>query len=155
MTFLCKGSVEYGWEEKAKKLSPEAYAELRKKVWEGKLPETQDGIDEFKKANWQRSDIMDDVEVTGWTDAGIDVSVSRVKGLASNSKELAQTVYQVSVANVGLLQIQTVRLLEDCCTDELQGHLKGGWRILAVCPPNDARRPTYIVGHFDQEPKDR
>lgn len=51
---------------------------------------------------------------------------------------------------VALTNIASVAYLEDCCTDILQGCLDNGWRILAVCPPNDARRPTYIIGHTDK-----
>jgi hypothetical protein len=77
--------------------------------------------------------------------------MSRVRGLRSNDPDIHKTIYQISVANVGLMQIRRVEVLEDCCTDALQRKLDRGWRILAVCPPNDARRPTYVVGHMEKE----
>lgn len=39
-------------------------------------------------------------------------------------------------------------LLEDACTDELQGALNSGWRMVAVCPQSQ-RRPDYILGRFN------
>lgn len=42
-----------------------------------------------------------------------------------------------------------VQLLEDSCTDVLQSALSAGWRIIAVCPQPDSRRPDYIMGRFN------
>lgn len=39
-------------------------------------------------------------------------------------------------------------LLEDCCTDYLQGALNQGWRIIVACPQPDARRADYVLGRF-------
>lgn len=60
----------------------------------------------------------------------------------------------IAIPDFCLLQIQTVTVIEDACTDALQSYLDDGWRILAVCPPNAARRPDYILGHKDKD-KDR
>jgi hypothetical protein len=56
------------------------------------------------------------------------------------------THIQVAIPNLALLEIRTVQVLEDACTDRLQLELDDGWRILAVCPPNSQRRPDYILG---------
>jgi len=53
---------------------------------------------------------------------------------------------QISIPDIGLLHMNDVMVLDDACTDNLQDHLNDGWRILAVCPPNAARRPDYILG---------
>lgn len=53
---------------------------------------------------------------------------------------------QIAIADVGLLLIDQVKHIDDACTDMLQDMLDSGWRILAVCPPNSARRPDYILG---------
>jgi hypothetical protein len=53
---------------------------------------------------------------------------------------------QISIPDIGLLHVNEVCVLDDICTDVLQDHLNEGWRILAVCPPNAARRPDYILG---------
>lgn len=53
---------------------------------------------------------------------------------------------QVAIPDLALLSLNEVCVLEDACTDELQSKLNGGWRIIAVCPPNSQRRPDYILG---------
>lgn len=57
-------------------------------------------------------------------------------------------VVQIHVPNFAMLSINQVDVLEDACTDALQEKLDEGWRILAVCPPLDERRPTYIIGRY-------
>lgn len=47
-----------------------------------------------------------------------------------------------------LLQINRLKLLQDCCTDHLQEQLADGWRIIAACP-QEARRPDYVLGKCD------
>lgn len=154
MTFLCNAKPEYGWLKKIKGLEPSEYIQ-----WRNGVVSLRDKIGQTNQAELKDSDVrcwegllMDGDELAVWNTAGVEMSVSRVKGLASNARELQQTIFQVSIANIGLLQIQCVEHLENCCTNELQGYLDRGWRILAVCPPNDTRRPTYIMGHVDKEP---
>lgn len=53
---------------------------------------------------------------------------------------------QLAIPDLGLMTITEVVVREDYCTDMLQSDLDEGWRILAVCPPNAARRPDYILG---------
>lgn len=53
---------------------------------------------------------------------------------------------QIAVPDMALMYIDEVRVVEDYCTDALQSELDDGWRILAICPPNAARRPDYIIG---------
>jgi len=52
----------------------------------------------------------------------------------------------VHVPNLGLLNINRVAYATDYCTEELQKLLHQGWRIIAVCPQPDQRRPDYILG---------
>jgi hypothetical protein len=59
----------------------------------------------------------------------------------------------VAVPGIGLLQIREVRIEDDLCTEVLQNRLDDGWRILAICPQPDQRRPDYVLGRFAQ-PKD-
>lgn len=40
-------------------------------------------------------------------------------------------------------------LVEDSCSDVIQTHLSSGWRLVAVCPQPDQRRPDYILGRFN------
>lgn len=53
---------------------------------------------------------------------------------------------QITIPDTALLLINEVTVKDDCCTDELQGMLDDGWRLLAVCPPNAQRRPDYVLG---------
>lgn len=57
----------------------------------------------------------------------------------------------VHIANLGLLSINQVGLIEDACTDALQDILNKGWRIITVCPQPDQRRPDYILGRYNPE----
>lgn len=59
----------------------------------------------------------------------------------------------VHISDLGLLSVKYVTYEEDCCTDVVQGYLDDGWRILAVCPQPDKRRPDYIFGRNDQVEK--
>ncbi|CAB4168789.1 hypothetical protein UFOVP580_43 [uncultured Caudovirales phage] len=52
----------------------------------------------------------------------------------------------VSVPSNALLNIHTVKVLENACTEVLQEEINSGWTILAICPQPDQRRPDYILG---------
>jgi hypothetical protein len=45
-----------------------------------------------------------------------------------------------------LMAVSETMLVQDGCTDVLQRHLSDGWRIVAVQPQPDQRRPDYILG---------
>lgn len=152
--FICVGKLEYNWDKKVKALDHQDYQRLRdgvrcaemKKI----LPQIQSDFN--VGSSYLHFDyLMDADEAKLWMDVGVEVTMSRLSGVASNARELHRTVYQISVANVGLMEIRRVEVLEDCCTDDLQRQLDRGWRLLAVCPPNDARRPSYVVGHMKEE----
>jgi hypothetical protein len=53
---------------------------------------------------------------------------------------------QVVVPSLGVLALNQVRVCVDMCTNALQAELDDGWRIVAVCPQPDQRRPDYILG---------
>lgn len=52
----------------------------------------------------------------------------------------------VHVPGLGLLNINRLAYATDYCTEMLQKLLFQGWRIIAVCPQPDQRRPDYILG---------
>lgn len=118
---------------------------------------------------WYVSDkeIVDEHELATLVNMGLDVKIRKIKGLAydqefakhmssfnyggteqraNSTPTILQPIYQVSVANVGLFDVDEIDYHEDACTDMIGKLLKEGWRIVAVCPPNDSRRPTYIMG---------
>lgn len=98
------------------------------------------------------------------SDMGLAVEVRRVKGLLSEAHtgnidailqeaKAARSEVHIHVPGaLSLLDIRCVKYLEDACTNELQSHLDKGWVIIAVCPANDTRRPTYIIGHKESQP---
>lgn len=157
MTFVCNVKLSYDWAKKVAVLSEEKYLKLRDRVTNEAMlkalvpPLDFDATKAASEFQYYNDYFMDESEVTAWADAGVELTMSRIKGLASPDGDIRNTIYQISVANVGLMQIQTVDVLENCCTDELQRWLDNSWRILAVCPPNDARRPSYVMGHFEKD----
>jgi hypothetical protein len=98
---------------------------------------------------------LDDLQVL--TDAGLKMDVSRVRGMYAEQlpglgvpQTNAQTQFvNVVIPNAGLFSVRKLTVLEDSCTNDIQRYLDNGWRIVAVCPPNDTRRPTYIMGHME------
>jgi hypothetical protein len=56
----------------------------------------------------------------------------------------------VTVPGLGLLLLDEVQAATDICTDALNDMLKDGWRIVAVCPQPDQRRPDYVLGRVKQ-----
>lgn len=134
-------------EDKIRALSPENYARLRTICTD--LPETVPNSHIFCCLP-----SLIDLDTDGrlLTELGFSFTIERFKGqinlvqqLAPGMQGPAQTVH-VHVPNVGLLAVDEVELLSDACTDNLQRYLDEGWRILCVCPPNNARRPDYILG---------
>lgn len=110
---------------------------------------------------WYATGLATMGEVAALSEFGFErIRVSRVRGLYSSRDPAdilaaaqggcAHTRIDITVpGGVALTNIARVTWLEDCCTQHLQKQLEAGWRIIAVCPPNDARRPTYILGHTD------
>lgn len=72
--------------------------------------------------------------------------------IANNLK--VDTLNQKCDVHIGgglLMTVNETMLLEDSCTDSLQGELNSGWRILAVCVQPDGRRPDYVLGRFNPD----
>lgn len=61
------------------------------------------------------------------------------------------TKVNVSVPGLGLLLLNEVKVVCDYCTDSLMGEMKEGWRIVAVCPQPDQRRPDYVLGRVKSD----
>lgn len=102
--------------------------------------------------------------------AGFDIQVSPAKSDASallsieeRLSELAEKIgsipktpmienqsfnsrCSVHVPGLGMLLIDEVMVRIDYCTEALQDDLDNGWRVLAICPQPDQRRPDYILG---------
>lgn len=61
---------------------------------------------------------------------------------------------EVHVPNMPLMMVNQVAYCTDYCTEQLQDRLIEGWRILAICPQSDQRRPDYIIGRHVNDTKD-
>lgn len=149
--------AELDWEQRGKisKMEPEAWEKLKAALPTERLSDTQ-ASQYISSGPW----ICDLDEAKVWDSFGISLSISKIRGVsypvtpadavrdALRAGGVGTTIINnVSVSNVGLYDVRHVHYEEDCCTDKLQGLLNEGWRLLAVCPPNDSRRPTYILGH--------
>lgn len=153
--FIAKCELSYQCRDQIKKLDREVYDALRARLPELSIPEW-----EKRDSFWSGSDVvLCDEDITYITSLGLEVTVHKVRGLGygvhgwspTHGGPQGNVTYQVSVSGVGLLQVACLELMEDACTDEINRMLHDGWRIVAVCPPNDARRPTYIMGHTNPE----
>ena len=155
--FLFSASLDYSERGKFSQMPPDEWQALKSKLPAGRLPESQtDRYGGTIASEW----VCDLAEAQTWNDAGITIGVSKLRGVAYPVTPAdavrdalrgagGPTIVNVSVSNVGLYDVKAVHYEEDCCTERLQCFLNLGWRLQAVCPPNDKRRPTYIIGHHD------
>lgn len=68
-----------------------------------------------------------------------------VERMAAPSPPFNERV-NVAIPGLGLLAMRYVRVVTNYCTEELQRELDAGWKLLAICPQPDQRRPDYILG---------
>lgn len=118
-------------------------------------------LEELKAATWQeyRGDIdaLARVVPVSWlslvdSDPGVTVwqeLFRRFDELAARAQAppAINERVRVVVPGLGLLSIERVMVLTDQCTESVQTYLTQGWRILAICPQPDQRRPDYVMGH--------
>lgn len=142
---LAEIELSYNEWHAIQKLPPEKYAELRAALPRLEFPEDQ-------TAYWHHAPIVADADdLAALERAGVKAILSRVRGLRYPEhpavSQAATTL--IATTGVGLFQVTRVEVREDYCTEELQRDLDDGWRVIAVCPPNDARRPTYVLGRVE------
>lgn len=161
-TVLMEVTLESGASQRLRDLTKEGWDALREKIPSHRLPNFE------ARGSWFNLPpfVADMEEAEAWISAGFQIVVSRIRGMnyavhprelireALNGGNIAKkNVVNITVHGAALYAVSNVKLMEDCCTDQLQHELDIGWRIVAVCPPNDARRPTYILGHHDPHQK--
>ncbi len=76
----------------------------------------------------------------------LDEIVSKMSTLNYSKDQELNTRCNIHISNIGLLSINQVLLQEDCCTKDISACLEKGWRIIAICPQPNQRRPDYIFG---------
>lgn len=65
--------------------------------------------------------------------------------LSHETKEFIKTVNQIVMPGFELLQYGYIEVVENGCTDQIQKKLNDDFRIIAVLPQPDQRRPDYIL----------
>lgn len=60
--------------------------------------------------------------------------------------EGAMNTIHVHLPGFDVMTIRQIIHIDNACTDEIQTHLKDGWKILAILPQPNHRRPDYILG---------
>lgn len=165
---IVRVSVSY-YDESFKKAkeNPELWAALREV-----FPSLPENPDTYSSLN----DELTDLDLVGefLVSTGIDFTIKPVKHnifrkpgtedrLRKMEREMkllrfqahaGDSVAQIHVPNIGLLMVNEVEVVEDICTNALQTYLDEGWRILAVCPSIDQRRPDYILGRHNPKNSD-
>ena len=76
-------------------------------------------------------------------------SAEALQALAPRAEPPVNMKVNVAIPGLGLLAIKECMVEYDLCTNVLNERLRGGWRILAICPQPDQRRPDYILGRGD------
>jgi hypothetical protein len=124
--------------------------DAEKPCFDFKLDE-KTGVSKFQKVNASGQIIIDATEATRLSDLGIKFTVHQFKGTIPyrlpGQTGGAESLH-IHLPNYDLNSFNEVMVLNDICTDELQKELDNGWRILAVCPPQNARRPDYVLGRY-------
>ena len=145
------------WSGKWQSLTNEQYADLREHVG---LPETKP--DFMHEAVWLDHDALmacarHGVTITPAEDSNTNTMLVKLcHRMGGMEVSLAERVAEgsavtIAIPDIGLLTMRAVTVLTNGCTDILQEYLNKGWRLLAVCPPNGARRPDYVLGHADKD----
>ena len=147
--------IEFDWKvsEIVKKLARADYLRLRDAIPQLNLYDWPEGKDE-PTAVYMTGTPLIDLSTDGFilTELAIPFTVKRFKGTyRAGSAPMpdrpgASYTLHVAIPAIGLLMVDEVEAVENPCTDALQGYLKEGWRIIAVCPPDAQRRPDYILG---------
>lgn len=153
-------SIELDWNElgKLKNMSEDDYAGLRDNLSLIELPPFDERTNFYSRDGLIAT--ADDLSV--FTQFGFKPIIRRVRGIFQESlanigvpdpnPEQTQVV-NITIPNAALFAVRTLQVIENECTNYVQSWLEMGWRIVAVCPPNDCRRPTFILGHADVKPE--
>ena len=106
----------------------------------------ENGLYEF---DWgQRKFLITEQELKFFVPCEVN-SIREVKhygvDIGSNTPSINERIH-VATPGDTLAKYDQVQVLTDCCTEALQEELSKGWRILAICPQPDQRRPDYVLG---------
>lgn len=148
--------LDYTVTTRLKELTPEQFRSLTDRLPELGLPATQAEVPNY----WTKTLVCGFQDVAFLADLGISARVSRVRGLMDErlptlgKPDTGVNITNISIPNAGLFAVKKLKVLENECTEYVDEWLAKGWRIVAVCPPNDTRRPTYVMGSMEDRDHD-
>lgn len=153
-------SIELDWNDAGKihAMEDDDYIALRDNLTMIELPPVDEKRNVYSRDGWIAT--VDDLAV--FTRFGLKPIIKRVRGIFQESlanigvpdpTPKQQQIVNITIPNASLFAVRTLQVIENECTNYVQSWLEKGWRIVAVCPPNDCRRPTFILGHADQNPE--
>ena len=90
----------------------------------------------------------EELPATTWE--AITNRLERIEAKIAAAPTVVNERCNVTVPGIGLMAIREVCVELDLCTDRLQSLLDEGWRILAICPQPDQRRPDYVLGRNEK-----
>lgn len=151
--FVGTGKLPYDWKKLIGALSETRYHNLRRAlegVWD--LPAGQSAVADIEEygPKWRSEQVITDRIVGALSDAGIEVTLSNVRGLEPHREGAQNTIYQIMVPDIGVMQIKNVSYLYDCDERTINNELDRGWRILCISPPrvrSEDQHPSYVIGH--------
>jgi hypothetical protein len=155
MSMILRIKIEYSGEDKVRGWTKEQRDSMRQSIMalrEIEEPKTDEYKDkEGKNCSYTVFNLAGEHLVTeqeaAWLKSNeVDFIIKDFKNTYKSQNMSDGNQYHYHLPNIGLLLINEVTWLEDACTEVLQGKLDEGFRIIAVCPPNGARRPDYILG---------
>lgn len=77
----------------------------------------------------------------------IEYKIANINGHSQYSFKADKVTENFKVSGErSLLEIREITYREDYCSEELQELIKEGWKLIAVCPQNNQRRPDYVLG---------
>lgn len=146
---LVIANFDWGFGQELKKLTRENYALLREQVVTLRIDQWE--VDKPEPPMWYRSGepiVLTQSDMALIASLGLKFEVVKIKNTYEHKHNDGNVIYNLNFAlpNIGLLSIDEVTWRDDVCTQAIQSLLEEGWRIIAVCPPNGARRPDYILG---------
>lgn len=71
--------------------------------------------------------------------------------ISKTGSNLFNNKLEIHQPNMPLFTYNNFIHLDNCCTEVLQEHINKGYRVVAICPQPDQRRPDYILGIFIKE----
>ncbi len=73
-----------------------------------------------------------------------------LKNLNPNSAAIVREAVHIHLPNDNLIAMRQVIVLENECTETVDDWLNKGWRMLAILPQPNHRRPDYILGTYER-----